>query len=65
MKIVLHTENCMGCGACSARTPEVFGRDEETDMVLLLDHSPDPALHESVRIAAANCPTGTIEIIEQ
>ncbi|MGE0232144.1 MAG: ferredoxin [Flavobacteriaceae bacterium] len=64
MKIVLHTENCMGCGACSDRSPEVFGRDELTDMVLLLDPEPAPLLHDGVRAAAANCPTATIELIE-
>ncbi|MCB1476839.1 MAG: ferredoxin [Rhodobiaceae bacterium] len=65
MKIILHTENCMGCGACNDRTPEVFGQDELTNMVLLLDPTPPPDLHDSVRAAAANCPTATIELLDE
>ena len=63
MKIKLHTEFCIASGACVLECPEVFGQDDDGQVVLI---NPDPSadLYMKVRKAASVCPVTVIEIIE-
>ncbi|HSV83239.1 MAG TPA: ferredoxin [Ramlibacter sp.] len=63
MKVKIHTEYCVGSGACVLECPEVFAYDDD-GMVTLLDPSPPAELLVKVRRAASVCPTTVIELVE-
>lgn len=63
MKISVETSWCVASGSCVLAAPAVFDQDEN-GVVVLLDGSPAPDLHESVRTAASVCPSAVITIKE-
>lgn len=64
MKIELDKEKCIAAGNCVLQSPEVFDQDDEGGIVFLTNENPDPSLYESIRHAAAACPTRAIRLIE-
>lgn len=61
--ILLHTDFCIGSGACVLEAPEVFELDDD-GLVSLLDNDPPEEAWERVQQAAAVCPVTVIEIVE-
>lgn len=65
MKINLHTDKCISCGMCAAVAPDLFSIDSG---VVTLKKNPATyadADKKFAREAAAACPNGVIEIIEE
>ena len=60
-KIVIERSLCSGFGACAELAPEIFEVDGGGLVSLRLGASDDPAVLD----AAAACPMGAIEIIEE
>jgi ferredoxin len=60
-KIVIERSLCSGFGACAELAPEIFEVDGGGLVSLRLGTSDDPAVLD----AAAACPMGAIEIIEE
>jgi ferredoxin len=56
MKIKVDISKCIGVGLCVMASPKVFSQNEDDGLVILLQESPPPELHESVRQAARLCP---------
>jgi ferredoxin len=60
MKITIDVYKCIGAGNCVMWSPEVFDQRDEDGIVVVMDETPDQALWESVRTAAAACPANVI-----
>ncbi len=60
-KIVIERSLCSGFGACAELAPEIFEVDGGGLVSLRIGMSDDP----SVLDAAAACPMGAIEIVEE
>jgi ferredoxin len=60
-KIVIERSLCSGFGACAELAPEIFEVDGGGLVSLRIGTSNDPAVLD----AAAACPMGAIEIIEE
>ncbi|MGD0716078.1 MAG: ferredoxin [Gaiellaceae bacterium] len=60
-KIVIDRSLCSGFGACAELAPEIFEVDGGGLVSLRVGGSDDPAVLD----AAAACPMGAIEIVEE
>ena len=60
-KIVIERSLCSGFGACAELAPEIFEVDGGGLVSLRIGTSDDPAVLD----AAAACPMGAIEIVEE
>ena len=47
---------CQGHQMCQGEAPDVFGFDEATDQVVVLQQHPDESLRDQVRAAVQYCP---------
>ncbi len=47
---------CQGHRMCQGEAPDVFGFDEATDQVVVLQQHPDESLRDQVRAAVQYCP---------
>jgi len=64
MKVSVADEKCVAAGQCVLLTPEVFDQREEDGVVVLLDETPGPDLHDAVRESAMVCPAAAIHVAE-
>jgi ferredoxin len=64
MKVEVDVPKCVAAGQCVLVAPEVFDQRDEDGMVVLLDETPAPDLHEAVREAAMVCPAAAIRLAE-
>ena len=64
MKVEVDVSKCVASGQCVLIAPGVFDQRDEDGMVVLLDDSPGPALHEAVRESAMVCPAAAIRVAE-
>jgi ferredoxin len=62
MRVIVDRNKCVASGQCVLSAGAVFDQDEEEGIVLLLDASPPPELHDAVRRAAALCPARAITV---
>ena len=63
MKIVVVYDVCASNGVCMGIVPEVFEvRDD--GFMYVLQENPPAELHDKVQMAANNCPTGAITLVE-
>jgi ferredoxin len=63
-KLTVDQDKCCGAGQCVVLAPEVFDQRGEDGIVVLLDETPDDALHAHVREAASVCPAAAITVEE-
>jgi len=62
LRILLHTEDCLGDGACCDIAPNTFELDSEQRVVVRAPpHDPE----ELVLMAARKCPVDVIEIADE
>ncbi|WP_435110925.1 ferredoxin [Nocardiopsis synnemataformans] len=64
MKVEVDVPKCVAAGQCVLIAPEVFDQRDEDGMVVLLDETPAPELHEAVRESAMVCPAAAIHLAE-
>ncbi|GGP17299.1 ferredoxin [Nonomuraea glycinis] len=65
MKVMVDQDKCCGAGQCALIAPEVFDQRDDDGVVILLEAEPGADQHVAVREAAAVCPVGAIEVIEE
>lgn len=65
MKVVADLGLCQGHQMCQGEAPTVFGFDEATDQVVLLDEHPDESLRPDVKAAVQYCPAMALAIEEE
>jgi ferredoxin len=65
-KFTVHVDEdlCIGAGQCVLAAPRIFDQDEQ-GLVVLLDSTPPPELHDAARKAAKLCPARAITIVEE
>ncbi|MGW3645537.1 ferredoxin [Streptomyces sp. NPDC000878] len=64
MKVQVDVPKCVASGQCVMLAPEVFDQREEDGLVVLLDETPAPDLHDAVRESAVVCPAAAIHMAE-
>jgi ferredoxin len=64
MKVIVEEDKCCGAGTCVLIAPDVFDQRDEDGIVMLLDETPGPELHDAVREAVSVCPAAAIGLIE-
>ena len=64
MKVSVADEKCVAAGQCVLLAPQVFDQREEDGVVVLLDETPGPELHDAVRESAMVCPAAAIHVAE-
>ena len=55
-RVVADLGLCQGHQMCQGEAPDVFGFDEATDQVVVLQERPDESLRPQVRAAVRYCP---------
>jgi ferredoxin len=62
MKATVNKDACIGCGACNAVCPEVFGfNDDEQYAVPLVEEVPEDK-KDAAKEASEGCPTSAISV---
>jgi ferredoxin len=56
---------CQGHQMCQGEAPDVFGFDEGTDQVVVLQEHPDESLRPQVESAVRYCPAMALSIEEE
>lgn len=64
MRVVADTDLCQAHQLCQGEAPDVFGFDEDDDVVVLLDEHPDEARRGAVTEAVKYCPAFALSIEE-
>ena len=64
MRVTADLDLCQGHQMCQYEAPTVFGFDEDTDKVVLLDENPDEALREDVQRAVKYCPAMALAVTD-
>ncbi|CAN5640563.1 ferredoxin [soil metagenome] len=65
MKVVADTDLCQGHRMCQGEAPDVFGFDEDTDVVVVLEEHPDESLRSQVAAAVQYCPAMALALHEE
>jgi ferredoxin len=63
MKVVIDYDVCASNAVCMGIAPEVFEVRDDGFLYVLQENPPDELL-DKVRMAANNCPTGAITLVE-
>ena len=61
-KVTVDQDRCCGAGQCVLLAPDVFDQREQDGIVVLLEPTPAPDLHDAVREAANVCPAAAITL---
>ncbi|MFC7495955.1 MULTISPECIES: ferredoxin [unclassified Nocardioides] len=56
---------CQGHQMCQGEAPDVFGFDDDTDQVRVLQEHPDESLRSDVQSAVRYCPAMALAIEEE
>lgn len=64
MKVTVDESRCCGAGNCVLLAPEVFDQRDDDGIVMLLDATPRPELHDQAREAVTVCPASAISVSE-
>jgi ferredoxin len=65
MKVVADLDLCQGHQMCLGEAPEVFGFDEFSDQVVVLQEHPSETLRSKVQAAVRYCPAMALAIEEE
>lgn len=65
MKVVADLGLCQGHQMCQGEAPDVFGFDEATDLVTVLQEHPDESLRPDVEAAVQYCPAMALALEEE
>ena len=55
---------CQGHQLCQGEAPDVFGFDEDADVVVVLEPHPDESRRADVRMAVKYCPAFALSLEE-
>ncbi|MCB1474759.1 MAG: ferredoxin [Rhodobiaceae bacterium] len=64
MRVIVHSEKCIGSGRCTELAGSVFDQGEDDGIVVLVSPKPSDDQREAVRDAVQSCPVSAIEIVE-
>lgn len=64
-RVVADTDLCQGHQMCQGEAPDVFGFDEDADLVTVLQEHPDESLRPQVESAVRYCPAMALAIEEE
>lgn len=64
MRVVADTSLCQGHQLCQGEAPDVFGFDEDADVVIVLDEHPEDGRRSEVQQAVKYCPAFALSIAE-
>jgi ferredoxin len=64
MKVLADLDLCQGHQMCQGEAPDVFGFDDETDLVVLLQEHPADELRPQVQSAVTYCPAMALGVEE-
>ena len=64
-RVVADVDLCQGHQLCQGEAPDVFGFDQDADVVLLLEERPDDARRQDVTTAVRYCPAVALSIEEE
>jgi ferredoxin len=64
-RVVADTGICQGHQLCQGEAPDVFGFDEDEDVVVVLDEHPDESRRKDVTLAVKYCPAFALSIEEE
>lgn len=64
MKVTADLELCQGHQMCQFEAPEVFGLDDDTDKVVLLEENPPDSERENVQRAVKYCPAMALAVTD-
>jgi ferredoxin len=62
VKVLADLDLCQGHQMCQGEAPEVFGFDEDADLVTVLVEHPDESLRTQVEAAVRYCPAMALSI---
>jgi ferredoxin len=65
MRVVADPGLCQGHQMCQSEAPDVFGFDEDTDQVVVLEEHPDDSLRSQVDDAVKYCPAMALAVEEE
>lgn len=65
MRVVADLDLCQGHQLCQGEAPDVFGFDEDADVVVVLEEHPDEARRADVTQAVKYCPAFALAIEEE
>lgn len=65
MKVVADLDLCQGHQMCQGEAPDVFGFDEDADVVVVLQEHPDPSLRPQVQAAVQYCPAMALAMTDE
>ena len=56
-KVVIETDECIGCGSCAEFCPDVFELDEEIEKakVILPEGGPEECIEEAISTCPVEC----------
>jgi ferredoxin len=63
-RVVADTGLCQGHQLCQGEAPDVFGFDEDGDVVVVLEEHPDESRRTDVTTAVKYCPAFALAIEE-
>lgn len=63
-KVIADTGLCQGHQLCQGEAPDVFGFDEDADVVVVLDEHPGESRRPDVQTAVKYCPAFALSIEE-
>lgn len=64
MLVEVDVSRCIASGQCVLIAPEIFDQSENDGTVVLLDESPAPEYHDSIRQSTLMCPAAAIRLTE-
>ena len=65
MRVVADLDLCQGHQMCQGEAPDVFGFDQVTDLVTLLQEHPHESQRPQVEAAVRYCPAMALSIQEE
>ncbi|MDN4163430.1 ferredoxin [Nocardioides abyssi] len=62
MRVLADLDLCQGHQLCQGEAPDVFGFDEDADVVVVLEEHPDPSRRADVAQAVKYCPAFALSV---